>query len=190
MLPSGYLIRPCEGGGSIIRIVDHLNLQVWVLDTKLARIACDVCYLFSYTLTWLIFFKAMECARSAATTLRIINDGCSEIDNCSKYTISNSRRWILLQTLSDYCDYCREYSNWAIFLLRRPVLIQWLLWQALRYIRQVAQETSGEVVYSMGRQPAVLRTFSQRMSRYVTWHNMPPCKLFQPAVYKMNMLYW
>jgi len=28
MLPSGYLIRPCEGGGSIIHIVDHLNLQV------------------------------------------------------------------------------------------------------------------------------------------------------------------
>jgi len=44
--------------------------------------------------------------------------------------------------------------------------------QALRYIRQVAQETSGEVVYSMGRQPAVLRTFSQRLSRYITWINL------------------
>ncbi|KAI7739937.1 hypothetical protein M8C21_029339 [Ambrosia artemisiifolia] len=29
MLPSGYLIRPCEGGGSVIHIVDHLNLEVW-----------------------------------------------------------------------------------------------------------------------------------------------------------------
>lgn len=28
MLPCGYLIRPCEGGGSIIHIVDHLNLEV------------------------------------------------------------------------------------------------------------------------------------------------------------------
>ena len=28
MLPSGYLIRPCDGGGSIIHIVDHVNLQV------------------------------------------------------------------------------------------------------------------------------------------------------------------
>ena len=28
MLPSGYLIRPCEGGGSIIRIVDHMELEV------------------------------------------------------------------------------------------------------------------------------------------------------------------
>ncbi|KAJ0436619.1 putative transcription factor & lipid binding HD-SAD family [Helianthus annuus] len=27
MLPSGYLIRPCEGGGSIIYIVDHMNLE-------------------------------------------------------------------------------------------------------------------------------------------------------------------
>lgn len=31
MLPSGYLIRPCEGGGSIIHIVDHLNLEVQFL---------------------------------------------------------------------------------------------------------------------------------------------------------------
>lgn len=28
MLPSGCLIRPCDGGGSIIHIVDHLNLEV------------------------------------------------------------------------------------------------------------------------------------------------------------------
>lgn len=28
MLPSGYLIRPCEGGGSIIHIVDHMDLEV------------------------------------------------------------------------------------------------------------------------------------------------------------------
>ncbi|XP_077210846.1 homeobox-leucine zipper protein ATHB-15-like [Tasmannia lanceolata] len=27
MLPSGYLIRPCEGGGSIIHIVDHMELE-------------------------------------------------------------------------------------------------------------------------------------------------------------------
>lgn len=28
MLPSGFLIRPCEGGGSIIHIVDHIDLDV------------------------------------------------------------------------------------------------------------------------------------------------------------------
>jgi hypothetical protein len=28
MLPSGYLVRPCEGGGSIIHIVDHMDLEV------------------------------------------------------------------------------------------------------------------------------------------------------------------
>jgi len=28
MLPSGYLVRQCEGGGSIVRIVDHLDLDV------------------------------------------------------------------------------------------------------------------------------------------------------------------
>lgn len=28
MLPSGYLIRPCDGGGSMIHIVDHVDLDV------------------------------------------------------------------------------------------------------------------------------------------------------------------
>lgn len=28
ILPSGYLIRPCEGGGSIVHIVDHMDLEV------------------------------------------------------------------------------------------------------------------------------------------------------------------
>lgn len=28
MLPSGYLIRPCDGGGCIIHIVDHVDLEV------------------------------------------------------------------------------------------------------------------------------------------------------------------
>lgn len=32
MLPSGYLIRPCEGGGSIIHIVDHVDLDVRTHD--------------------------------------------------------------------------------------------------------------------------------------------------------------
>ena len=30
MHPSGYLIRPCEGGGSLIHIVDHMDLEVWI----------------------------------------------------------------------------------------------------------------------------------------------------------------
>ncbi|XP_073129312.1 homeobox-leucine zipper protein ATHB-14-like [Henckelia pumila] len=29
MLPSGYLIRPCDGGGCIIHIVDHVDLEIW-----------------------------------------------------------------------------------------------------------------------------------------------------------------
>ena len=30
MHPSGYLIWPCEGGGSLIHIVDHMDLEVWI----------------------------------------------------------------------------------------------------------------------------------------------------------------
>ncbi|XP_074286984.1 homeobox-leucine zipper protein ATHB-8-like [Silene latifolia] len=29
IMASGYLIRPCEGGGSIIHIVDHMDLEPW-----------------------------------------------------------------------------------------------------------------------------------------------------------------
>ncbi|GMG98800.1 hypothetical protein Nepgr_000640 [Nepenthes gracilis] len=88
MLPSGYLIRPCEGGGSIIHIVDHLNLEAWSVP---------------------------EVLRPLYQSPKVV---------AQKMTIA-----------------------------------------ALRYIRQIAQETSGEVVYGLGRQPAVLRTFSQRLSR-------------------------
>ncbi|XP_043698712.1 homeobox-leucine zipper protein REVOLUTA-like [Telopea speciosissima] len=88
MLPSGYLIRPCDGGGSIIHIVDHLDLEAW----------------------------------SVPEVLRPLYESCKIV--AQKMTIA-----------------------------------------ALRHIRQIAQETSGEVVYGLGRQPAVLRTFSQRLSR-------------------------
>ncbi|KAF6167858.1 hypothetical protein GIB67_027636 [Kingdonia uniflora] len=88
MLPSGYLIRPCDGGGSIIHIVDHLDLEAWSVPEVLRPL-----------------YQSSE------------------------------------------------------------VVAQKLTIAALHHIRQVAQETSGEVVYSMGRQPAVLRTFSQRLSR-------------------------
>ncbi|XP_051120926.1 homeobox-leucine zipper protein REVOLUTA-like isoform X2 [Andrographis paniculata] len=88
MLPSGYLIRPCEGGGSIIHIVDHLNLQAWSVPEVLRPL-----------------YKSSK------------------------------------------------------------VVAQRITIAALRYIRQIAQEMSGEIVYGLGRQPAVLRTFSQRLSR-------------------------
>ncbi|RWR88746.1 homeobox-leucine zipper protein HOX32-like protein [Cinnamomum micranthum f. kanehirae] len=88
MLPSGYLIRPCEGGGSIIHIVDHVDLDAW----------------------------------SVPEVLRPLYESSK-------------------------------------------IVAQKMTMAALRHIRQIAQETSGEIVYGGGRQPAVLRTFSQRLSR-------------------------
>ncbi|KAG9144041.1 hypothetical protein Leryth_013919 [Lithospermum erythrorhizon] len=88
MLPSGYMVRPCEGGGSIIHIVDHMNLEAW----------------------------------SVPEVLRPLYESSKLV--AQKMTIA-----------------------------------------ALRYVRQIAQETSGEVTYGLGRQPALLRTFSQRLSR-------------------------
>ncbi|CAD6201581.1 unnamed protein product [Miscanthus lutarioriparius] len=88
MLPSGYLVRPCEGGGSIVHIVDHLDLEAWSVPEVLRPL--------------------YESSRVVAQKMTTV---------------------------------------------------------ALRHLRQIAQETSGEVVYALGRQPAVLRTFSQRLSR-------------------------
>nr|AIV98135.1 class III HD-Zip protein HDZ2 [Cunninghamia lanceolata] len=88
MLPSGYLIRPCEGGGSIIRIVDHMDLEPW----------------------------------SVPEVLRPLYESST-------------------------------------------ILAQKMTIAALRRLRQIAQEVTGEVVFGWGRQPAVLRTFSQRLSR-------------------------
>ncbi|KAJ0980463.1 hypothetical protein J5N97_008718 [Dioscorea zingiberensis] len=88
MLPSGYLIRPCEGGGSMIHIVDHVDLDAWSVP---------------------------EVLRPLYESPKIL---------AQKMTIA-----------------------------------------ALRHIRQIALETSGEVVYGGGRQPGVLRNFSQRLSR-------------------------
>ncbi|XBH89423.1 hypothetical protein VPH35_081327 [Triticum aestivum] len=88
VLPSGYLIRPCEGGGSMIHIVDHVDLDAWSVP---------------------------EVLRPLYESPKIV---------AQKMTIA-----------------------------------------ALRHIRQIAHESSGEIPYGAGRQPAVLRTFSQRLSR-------------------------
>nr|ABD75307.1 class III homeodomain-leucine zipper protein C3HDZ2 [Ginkgo biloba] len=88
MLPSGYLIRPCEGGGSIIHIVDHMDLEPW----------------------------------SVPEVLRPLYESST-------------------------------------------VLAQKMTMAALRHLRQIAQEVSCDVVLGWGRQPAALRTFSQRLGK-------------------------
>ncbi|OIW13909.1 hypothetical protein TanjilG_31798 [Lupinus angustifolius] len=88
MLPSGYLIRSCDGGGSIIHIVDHVDLNV----------------------------------RSVPEVLKPLYESSK-------------------------------------------ILAQKLTIAALQHIRQIAQESSGEIQYGGGRQPAVLRKLSQRLCR-------------------------
>ncbi|KAK8959301.1 Homeobox-leucine zipper protein HOX32 [Platanthera guangdongensis] len=88
MLSSGYLIRPCEGGGSMIHIVDHLDLDAW----------------------------------SVPKVLRPLYES-------------------------------------------PKILAQKMTIAALQQIKQIAQEVNGDICYGEGCQPAVLRTFSQRLSR-------------------------
>ncbi|XP_059669154.1 homeobox-leucine zipper protein REVOLUTA-like [Cornus florida] len=88
MLASGYLIRPCEGGGSIIHIVDHLDFE----------------------------------ALSAPEVLRPLYESSKLV--AQKITVA-----------------------------------------ALHHIGQMAQEKNSGVTHALGKQPAVLRSFSQRLSR-------------------------
>lgn len=46
MLPSGYLIRPCEGGGSIIHIVDHIDFDVRTHPPMVGGLSSSFCYVF------------------------------------------------------------------------------------------------------------------------------------------------
>lgn len=62
MLPSGYLIRPCEGGGSIIHIVDHMDLEVHLFNLVALIIFFELLINFSI----LVLLLAMERARSTA----------------------------------------------------------------------------------------------------------------------------
>lgn len=50
---------------------------------------------------------------------------------------------------------------------RIEMIYYFLFFKALHHIRQIAQETCGEIVHALGRQPAIFRSFSQRLSRLV-----------------------
>ncbi|WMV14197.1 hypothetical protein MTR67_007582 [Solanum verrucosum] len=64
-----------------------------------------------------------------------------------------------------------DLEAWSVPEVLRPlyesskILAQKMTMAALRHIRQIAQETSGEIQYTGGRQPAVLRALSQRLCR-------------------------
>lgn len=166
MLPSGYLIRPCDGGGSIIHIVDHLNLEVRfckVLLTFVMNLFCMVAAIH------FIYFSGMECPWDFASTLWIVESCGTENDYCSEFnpslSFNTAYRFICLSGLKYLCSITLPIA----YCHRRRTMISCFTFfsvKALRYARQLAQETSGEVVYGLGRQPAVLRTFSQRLCRW------------------------
>lgn len=97
---------------------------------------------------------------------------CSEL-NC--YMLH--RLGVFLKCWDHFMNRQRSlHRRWQWLCVTFPVLhssiffppfsnLVWIHAQALRHIRQIAQETSGEVQYSGGRQPAVLRALSQRLCR-------------------------
>lgn len=80
MLPSGYLIRPCDGGGSIIHIVDHLNLEVCCVPFSNQIVFC--CFEEKLTCINLV---GMERARGVTAIIPIIQSCGSENDHSSKF---------------------------------------------------------------------------------------------------------
>lgn len=57
VFPSGYLIRPCEGGGSMIHIVDHMNLEVICLLYHSLHSFRKICAF--YIVEWIIHRKSV-----------------------------------------------------------------------------------------------------------------------------------
>lgn len=74
MLPSGYLIRPCEGGGSTIHIVDHIDFDVWNHPTIFGINSVSPMHPNFYIVA------GVQCSRSFKATLRIFQNPCSEDD--------------------------------------------------------------------------------------------------------------
>ena len=65
--------------------------------------------------------------------------------------------------------------------------------QALRFLRRLAQESSGEVGQRGGQQPAVLRGLSQRLARWaIVGHSGPKLRSFRASCFSefhQSMLY-
>lgn len=73
MLPSGYLVRQCEGGGSIVRIVDHLDLDVWSRNSTcllVATMILNALRLVSYPVQ--SYLTGLECSWSSSPPLWVV----------------------------------------------------------------------------------------------------------------------
>lgn len=68
MLSSGYLIRPCDGGGSIIHIVDHLNLEV-IRSSHMTFCVCSLKFLEELIINICSCLVGLECSGCASTPL-------------------------------------------------------------------------------------------------------------------------
>ncbi|KAL3639758.1 Homeobox-leucine zipper protein ATHB-15 [Castilleja foliolosa] len=75
MLPSGYLIRPCDGGGSIIHIVDHMNFEAWSVPEVLRPL-----YESSTSLAQKSTMAALRHVRMIAQD----NSQCNNVSNCGR----------------------------------------------------------------------------------------------------------
>jgi hypothetical protein len=86
MLPSGFLVRPSDGGGSVIHIVDHMDLEVIMESRKITRQLLMITYCeFIHSkkkkkkkTELLVCLSALERARGRSPTVRVVCDGCSE----------------------------------------------------------------------------------------------------------------
>ncbi|GJX53732.1 homeobox-leucine zipper protein ATHB-15-like protein [Tanacetum coccineum] len=154
MLPSGYLIRPYEGGGSIIHIVDHMNLEAPHLiienDASLKRSRMEESALRD---DFVIDYSATR------RPLRL--------DTLSHLTLPSA--YITLTVMKLLCGIL---PAWSVPEVLRPLyesstmLAQKTTMMALRQLRQIALEVSQSgTPNNWGRRPGALRALSQRLNR-------------------------
>lgn len=103
MLPSGYLIRPCDGGGSIIHIVDHMDLEVTSLTFKNFYASNQCLGNFNQTV-WIFVLLIQAC--SVPEVLRPLYESPKVLAQKTTMAVSELKLIILLLLRSDLWNYC------------------------------------------------------------------------------------
>lgn len=114
----------------------------------------------NFTSLMVISLPGIECSWGAAPTLWIVNSACAENHNGCKD----------LAQLLKYFTRNRWPRAWYWFLALINVFfllfhLLYLPMQALRHLKQIAQDISQSNVTNWGRRPAALRALSHRLSR-------------------------
>jgi len=151
LLSSGYLIRPCEGRGALIIMVDHRNLEVYFVCTY----RFDYCLVSILQLMYLFLRLAgFKCPWSSSSLIWVIYILCTEDDSWGKlisiemflFFLCLNNQFNLLWNVSI------EFSTIDLFI------------QASHHLQAKVQPEMISLSKNL-QQPCDVRSYSQRLCR-------------------------